>query len=248
MNERKGIGMMKVKNWFLVLCALMVLLATPVLAEEAQKQPVFTDGEILEMYEDGSFLLKSSSEQVLVKVPPETVVEGAAKLRAGQYVYVDYDGVMTRSMPPQITAEKVRCYVIEGTVLSLGEDGKTALVDSVEAGQVVVSLPVMETALKEGDFVAAYFSGVMALSYPAQAGGLKVDVYVPTSGEVKEIGDGYFLMDSNGQALRVNIDEGSELPESIEPGDAVTVYHNGQMAFSMPPQVFGLIVKLAQEE
>jgi tRNA-binding EMAP/Myf-like protein len=232
------------KKWFLVLCALMVLAAAPGLAQE---QPASLSGVILDIQEDGSFLIDSDIGQVLVNMPPETVVEGVAKLREGQYVYVDYTGAMTKSMPPQVTAEKVRCYVIEGIVLSLTEDGKTALVDSQEYGQVMVSLPAMETALKEGDFVAAYFSGVMALSYPAQAGGLKVDVYVLATGEVQEIGEGYFLMDNMGQALRVNIGEESDLPESIEPGDMVTVYHNGQMTSSMPPQVFGLIVMQAPQ-
>ena len=233
------------KKWFLILCTLMVLAVVPGLAQE---QPVSLSGVILNMQEDGNFLLDSDIGQVLVKMLPETVVEGVGKLRAGQYVYVDYNGMMTRSMPAQVTAEKVRCYVIEGVVLSLSEDGKTALVESQENGQVMVSLPAMETDLKEGDFVAAYFSGVMALSYPAQAGGLKVDVYVRVTGEVQEIEEGYFLMDNMGQALRVNIGEESELPESIEPGDVVTVYHNGQTTFSIPPQVFGLTVIQLEEE
>ena len=233
------------KKWFLVLCALMILAVAPGLAQE---QPASLSGVILDIQEDGSLLLDSDIGQVLVKMLPETVVEGVTKLRAGQYVYVDYNGMMTKSMPPQVTAEKVRCFVIEGAVLSLSEDGKTALVNSEEYGQVMVSLPAMETALKEGDFVVAYFSGVMALSYPAQAGGLKVDVYVPVTGEVQEIGEGYFLMDNMGQALRVNIGEESELTDNIELGDVVIVYYNGQMTFSMPPQVFGLIVQQAQEE
>lgn len=232
------------KKVVMVILALMVSLGmvSGTLAEAAG--PAQLEGVILEIGEDGSFLLDGISiGQVLVHTNEETALEGVPALAAGQYVFVEYSGAVTRSLPPQVTAQKVSCFVIEGTVKSVDEEGKTALVESEEYSLVQVHLPAMEAALDEGDFVAVYFSGIMALSYPAQAGGLKVDVYAKETGTVTEIGEGYFMLDAETGPIRVNVGEESVLPGALEAGDEVTVLYNGMMTFSMPPQIFGIIVK-----
>ncbi len=232
------------KKVFLAILMLMVSLGMVFGAPAETAAPATLEGVILEIREDGSFLLDSISHgQVLVQINEETVLEGVPSLVAGQYVFVEYSGAMTKSIPPQITAHKVSCFVINGTVKSLGEDGKTALVASEEYSLVQVHLPEMEAVLHEGDEVAVYFSGIMALSYPAQAGGLKVDVYTKASGTVTEIGEGYFMLEAETGPIRVNIGEETVLPDALEAGDEVTVLYNGMMAFSMPPQIFGIIVK-----
>lgn len=229
---------------FRVLLALAVSIGMIFGAMAEESGPVQLEGVILEALEDGSFLLDSISHgQVLVHVNDKTVLEGVAERAAGQYVFVLFNGDMAESQPPQVTAQSVSCHVFRGTVQSVDEEGKTALVESEEHGLVMVHLPEMEIALHEGDFVAVYFSGIMALSYPAQAGGLKVDVYAKASGTVAEIGEGYFMLDAETGGIRVNIGEETVLPEMLEIGAEVTVLYNGQMAFSMPPQIFGLIVK-----
>ncbi len=232
------------KKVFLFVLVLMIAAGMIPGAMAGMAIPAQLEGVILEVGEDGSFLMGSISQgQILVQINEETLLEGVSFLTAGQYVFVDYDGAMAESLPPQVTAQKISCFVIEGTVLSLDEAARTALVESEKYSLVTVHLPEMEAALHEGDFVAVYFSGIMALSYPAQAGGLKVDVYAKASGTVAEIGEGYFMLDTETGAILVNLGEETALPEALEAGDEVTVLYNGMMAFSAPPQIFGLIVK-----
>ena len=201
------------------------------------------EGVITEVWEDGTFLMDSISiGTVLVHVNAQTVLEGLVIPAPGQYVFVSYSGTMTKSIPPQVTAQAVSRYMFAGTVQEVDEADGTALVESEDCGLVMVHLPQMEAILQEGDFVAVYFSGVMALSYPAQAGGLKVDVYAKVSGAITEIGEGYFLLEGEAGSIRVNTGEDTALPEALEVGDEVVVYSLGGIAESMPAQVMGAFV------
>jgi len=232
------------KKFILAILALMVSVGMISGTFAEVIGPAQLEGVIAEVNADGSFLLDSISQgQVLVHADENTVLEGVMKLAAGQYVFVFYTGSMAESLTLQVTAQKVGCHVFEGTILSLDEYAKTALVESEAYGQVQVLLPEMEVTLHGGDNIAVYFSGVMALSYPAQAGGLKVDVYQKASGTVTDIGDGYFVLDAQTGALRVNMGEETIFPDALEIGDEVTVLYNGQMVVSIPSEIFGLIIQ-----
>ena len=54
---------------------------------------------------------------MLVLISEDTVLETGYELAVGDYVYVDYDGVMTRSLPPQVTAGRIVSHKLEGDVL-----------------------------------------------------------------------------------------------------------------------------------
>jgi len=41
----------------------------------------------------------------------------------GDYIHVLYDGIMTRSLPAQVYAQKIGCYKTTGTVSELTESG-----------------------------------------------------------------------------------------------------------------------------
>lgn len=223
----------------LILSLGMVYGAMAETAASAQLQ-----GVIAEIREDGSFLLDSISiGQVLVLMNEETVLDGVTSLAAGQYVFVEHDGAMAESLPLKATAKAVGCYVFTGIVQSIDMDARTALVESEEYSLVQVKLPEMETELHEGDYVAVYFGGVMAMSYPAQAGGLKVDVYARASGIVAEIGEGYFLLEGETGTIRVNIGEETVLKAALEAGDEATVLYNGQALDAQPNGIMGLIVQ-----
>lgn len=232
------------KKNIVVMLALILSLGMITGATAEVSGPAQLEGVITEVRQDGSFLMDSISiGQVLVQTNEETALEGVEALAAGQYVFVEYDGAMTKSLPPQVFAQKVSCYVFEGTVQSVDEVAGTALVESEEYSLVQVKLPVMETDLYEGDYVAVYFGGAMAMSYPAQAGGLKVDVYAKASGTVVEIGDGYFTMNTQAGTIRVNIGEETVLPEALEEGDEVTVLYVGQAGEQMQTEITGLIIE-----
>ena len=63
---------------------------------------------------------------VLLNVDETTVMDGIlaeGDIEVGQYVFVEYDGRLTRSLPPQAHADRVGCYRLTGTVdlsLSMG--------------------------------------------------------------------------------------------------------------------------------
>lgn len=212
------------------------------------ESPYALEGIILEVKEDGSFLVESTTlGEVLFRVDEETVLEGVAALAAGQYVFVEYGGVMTASLPPQTTARKITCHVIRGEVLSADEAGGMILVESETYGQVLVRLPEMDRPVQAGEFVTVYFNGIMAMSYPGQVGALKVDVYVRAQGTVTSIEEGFFLIEGENGILHVNFGADSQMPETLEAGDEVLVYHSGAMTRSLPPQVYGLIIEKVTE-
>ena len=118
-------------------------------------------------------------------------------------------------------------------------DAKTVLVESEEYSLVQVHLTAMDVILHEGDYVVVYLGGAIALSYPAQAGRLVVDVYAKAKGMVTKSGAGHFILDTETRSILVNTGDKTVLSDALEEGDEVTVLYNGQIAFSMPPQIFG---------
>ena len=97
----------------------------------------------------------------------ETVLEGVEALEIGNYVYVQYNGVMTRSIPPQITAEKVSVWKLEGTVTAIEADG--FMLDTAEQGEVWCNATDEQlSTLAVGASLTVYTNGIMTLSLPAQ--------------------------------------------------------------------------------
>lgn len=123
-------------------------------------------------------------------------------------------------------------------VQSMDADAKTVLVESEEYSLVQVHLTAMDVILHEGDYVVVYLGGAIALSYPAQAGRLVVDVYAKAKGMVTKSGAGHFTLDTETGSILVNTGDKTVLSDALEEGDEVTVLYNGQIAFSMPPQIF----------
>jgi len=116
-----------------------------------------------------AYLLISTADQgeVQVNVGEQTAYEGDA-LAVGDYIHVTYDGKMTRSLPPQISALRVGCYVRTGAVGEITEDG-FMLLGSTEEIRVNAEKALLE-GLTEGQNVSVYFNGAMTMSLPAQIG------------------------------------------------------------------------------
>lgn len=104
---------------------------------------------------------------VEVHFTQETLLEGAEDFVVGDYIFVSYNGVMTRSLPPQVTAEKVTAYRFTGTVSQLGENGFMLTTETV--GDVWVNaLPEQLETVANDQEVTVYFDGVMTMSLPGQ--------------------------------------------------------------------------------
>ena len=82
-------------------------------------------------------------------------------------MYVQYNGVMTRAIPPQITAEQISVWKLEGTVTAIEADG--FMLDTAEQGEVWCNATVEQlSTLAVGASLTVYTNGIMTLSLPAQ--------------------------------------------------------------------------------
>lgn len=228
------------------LIAVLVMLLSISAVGLAEAPTVFQlEGVILEKTEDGDYLIEAATMgEVLVKISEDTIFEGQMNLTVGQYIFVTYNGMMTRSLPPQVSAQKIDCYFLDGVVTSLEQDESSMLVDSKEFGPVIVHLPEMDVLPQDGDQVRVYYSGVMALSYPGQVSGLKVDIYSKLEGEVRYVEEAFLLIEGDNGTIQVNLAEESSIPEGLDVGTEVTVYYTGIMTKSLPPQVFAHLIEI----
>ena len=129
---------------------MMVLLAALVLSlgalgAAAEETPRLS-GVVIGLEAGGILIQTQEAGEVLVKFGEETQFEGSGQanlqeaLTPGAYLTVLYNGAMTRSLPPQITADKIIQHKISGTVTQVNEN--SVLVDQGgEAGEVLVHLP-----------------------------------------------------------------------------------------------------------
>lgn len=231
----------------ILLSVTMLLAGGLALAEDTTAETVEPIvGAIVEMREDGSFILEELNEnrtQVDVRVHEGTEYEADWALGEGDIVIVQYDGRMTHSLPGQINADSIRSYTLEGFVSEVDAENNKVLLNSHANGPVWVTLPEGEKAEDYMDqVVRVYYAGIMAMSYPPQAGAYSIQIVHAVTGKVTEIGDGYFLMDWGESSLHVHFDDHTKVADSFDVGDAVQVYYNGIMTRSMPGQITAMVV------
>lgn len=145
-------------------------------SEEDEMPEVFMlGGEVTEVGEGYFVMADAELGEVQVNLGDDSAFDGVEldELAAGQYVYVIYDGKMTRSLPPQVFALRVSMYVTVGEITELTE-GRMTLVRDEIGDEVIISLPQDAPALSVGDHVTAYTTGIMTLSIPAQMNAVKV--------------------------------------------------------------------------
>ena len=169
-------------NKFFALMLTAVFALTGVTAFSANDTPVSVDtteepesvmisGAVLEVAEDSITFTTPDGLTVQAHITADTVQEydlPGGQLNAGDFVYVMYSGMMTRSLPAQITAEMIRSAVREGEVSEIGEDFFMLRTDAEEL-QVNCTADQL-AGLETGAKVKVYFSGAMTMSLPAQIG------------------------------------------------------------------------------
>ena len=141
-----------------------------------QEQEIFMlGGEVTELGEDFFVMTDAELGEVQVNLGDDSAFDGVEpdELAVGQYVYVIYDGKMTRSLPPQVFALRVSMYATAGSITEL-TDGKMTLVRDEIGDEVIISLPQDAPELSVGDHVTAYTTGIMTMSIPAQMNAVKV--------------------------------------------------------------------------
>lgn len=144
-------------------------------ATDMEAEVFMLGGEVTEVGK-GYFVMNDAElGEVQVNLGDDSAFDGVEMdaLAVGQFVYVLYDGKMTRSLPPQVFALRVSMYAVSGGITEL-TDGKMTLVRDEIGDEVIVSLPEDAPELAVGDHVTAYTTGIMTLSIPAQMNAVKI--------------------------------------------------------------------------
>ena len=224
------------KKLFAILLAVLLLICSA-FAEPVAEELVSIEGTVLDVTEEGWLIENAELGEVMVLASEETYVEAMRNIISGDYLYIDYNGMMTRSLPPQITASVVRMYVLIGSVVESNAEENTVMLNTDTHGEVLVSLPEEWAGYEiDSEYMTVYFNGAMTMSIPPQVGaGVALPGYT-LQGAVTEINEEWLLIGEGMEAVQVNYDA-VLLPENVKTGDVVLVIHDGQMTRSIPAQV-----------
>lgn len=219
----------------ILIAALLVCFAA---FAETEEMLIPMTGTVLEIAEDGSYLINTAEHgDVQVLLNEETYFETSRDISVGDYIYIDYNGMMTRSLPPQVTASIVRMHVLEGTVNEIFADENAVLMSTETHGEVYVTLPEEWLSAEiDTEILTVYTDGAMTMSLPPRVNaGYAIPGYA-LQGVITELGEGFLMIGEGMEAVQVNCDA-SLLPENMNVGDVIRVIHDGQMTRSIPAQV-----------
>lgn len=213
------------KKIFAVLMMIAMLAALPfaAMAEEPEMDTLL-EGLVTEIVEGGFVLDDIERGEVMINTSDLTVWDGIlaeGELAEGQYVFVNYDGRMTFSLPPQAHADRVVCAVLTGSVSEVLEDGSILMVDDT-FGDVIVHLPEGMNHVYAGMPITVYYDGVMTLSLPGQAAASHI-ILPELTGSVSNLTEeGFTLTDEYGMEYEVKFDENTLISEEIAPVEEET--------------------------
>lgn len=201
--------MKNIRRISLMMIAVMALaLPLGALAQESAA-PARLEGLVTEVVDGGFVMEDIEIGSVMLNVDETTVLDGIlaeGEIEAGQYVFVSYDGRLTRSLPPQAHADRVGSYRLEGTVDALLPNGALLTGDPI-FGDVIVRVDGSLPHLYEGMPAVVYYDGVMALSLPGQVNARHIVVPELTGIVSEKDSAGFTLTDAEGGTYRVLISE-----------------------------------------
>lgn len=218
---------MKKNRFFALALSLLIALALPLGAFAEENEPdTLLEGLVTEVLEQGFVMEDIELGSVLLNVDETTVMDGIlaeGDIEVGQYVFVEYDGRLTRSLPPQAHADRVGCYRLTGTVdlsLSMG----VLLTGDPIFGDVIIRVDGSMPHLYQGMPITVYYNGVMAMSYPGQVTARHIVVPELTGTVSDRDSAGFTLTDADGNEYRVLLSEQTftgVLSASVEDAPAV---------------------------
>lgn len=195
------------RKWMALLClALAFLVPLQGFATEVDTE---LEGLVKEVTEDGFLLEDAELGEVWLNTDETTVWDGVlaeGELEVGQYVLVQYDGRLTRSLPPQAHADRVGCYVLRGTVDAFYDSG-ILLTNDETFGDVIVHLNDSLAHVYIGMPVTVYYDGIMMMSLPGQVNARHIVVPSLTGTVSERDEEGFTLTDAEAQAYRVLLTE-----------------------------------------
>ena len=163
----------------------------------------------------------------------------------GETVRVTYNGQMTSSIPAQVTAQHIGCYVLKGTVSDITDEGFTLTTD--ETTYIVHATAEQLAQITDGAEINVYFSGVIAMSLPGQISAEQITAVEEEAVLTGTVVEAYITMETaDGQQIQVNLTSLTQLPDGIpDLGETVRVTYNGQMTSSIPAQVTADTIDIA---
>ena len=159
---------------------------------EEEEQIFDITGAIIDITDEYIAIENAELGEVHVLMTEDTIIEGAQALEIGQTVVVMYSGMMTRSLPPQITALHIGVYGIAGVIAEIGEESITIVRgDTGEETILTLDEALMESflamELEEGDEIVAYTTGLMTMSLPPMMNAVAIlPAFEATPGEATE--------------------------------------------------------------
>ena len=202
----------------ILMALLMALTTLTSFAEEefipsvdaTEMTSVILSGYVLEIAEDSLLVKTPDGLHALALLTDETRFEGA-DVMVGDFIHILYNGMMTRSLPAQITAQTVSCHKLQGVVSELAEDG--FLLTFGEESWRVNAAAEQLTGVQDGMFVTVFHEGMMTMSLPAQV--------VASHIRGQEIVGVVTEMMENGFLLTV---EGEEIPYAVYPREDALIF------------------------
>lgn len=182
-------------------------------------------GEIIEITDEYVLINTADMGYVQVNLSEDTVIEGVDALELGQTAVVMYDGMMTRSLPPQITALHIGVYAVSGVITEVLED--SIVIEQSETGEeIILTLPVIDDLGENEELLAD--------EELAEQEGLDEELSEDEESiDEEEVSDEEEILDE-------------ELTEDGAPlfavGDKIIAYTTGAMTMSLPPQMNALAI------
>jgi len=204
-----------------------------ILEGEEEMQEIFEiHGEIIEITDEYVLINTPDMGHVQVNLSEDTVIEGVDALEIGQTAVVMYNGMMTRSLPPQITALHIGVYAVSGVIAEVLEDSIVIIQD--ETGEeIILTLPGSELLgeneeLLEDEMLA------------------EIEEFEEELSE-EEISEEELFEEALSDEELTEEEALSQEEPVFAVGDAIIAYTNGAMTMSLPPQMNALAIVFAGE-
>lgn len=204
------------KKTIAMLLGLMLVAAAPLaaLAEspsetylnaiEAEPLPPY-EGLVTELFEGGFLMDDINMGVIQINTDENTVWDGILSIQpieVGMYVLVDHNGVMTRSIPPQVYGVRVGCHTLNGIAGEMTEEGVLLTGDPIFGDVFVQMSPTMATVFP-GVPMTVYYDGIMTMSLPGKVNARYVLVPELTGVVSGKDGAGFTLTDEEGNSYRI---------------------------------------------
>ena len=229
------------KKFFLMLLALT--LAVTALAvfgeeetvipssEEELAQTALLQGFVTDVMDESVLVLTRDGLYVEALLTDATLTEGK-EIAVGDFIEIVYNGMMTRSLPAQITADYIRDHMLMGVVSELSETGFT-LTFGEEVYAVNADASLLD-GIQDGMFVTVYHNGMMTRMIPAGVTALHIRGQ-EIVGTVTEMVEGGFTLTVEGEELpyHVAVKEDALSFVQPEPGMEIIVITDGVQTSSL---------------